>query len=36
MVKCQFCGNDEGEVSITDDETEQEVMICEKCDKEVD
>lgn len=33
--KCQFCNKGKGEISITDSETLQEVMICEDCEKEI-
>jgi len=32
-MRCQFCNKGEGEISITDDETQQEVLICEDCDR---
>ncbi|MCH7851011.1 MAG: hypothetical protein IH845_05195 [Nanoarchaeota archaeon] len=30
-MKCQFCKKEEGIISITDGETQQEVLICNDC-----
>ena len=29
---CQFCNSQEGDISITDSETLQEVFVCQECD----
>jgi len=31
-MKCQFCNKNEGTESITDSETQQEILICSECD----
>ena len=33
MVKCAFCGKNKGEIPIQDEETLQELLICESCDE---
>jgi len=35
-MECQFCKKEKGTESITDSETEQEVMICLKCETSLD
>ena len=32
-MKCQFCSNENADIPITDSETQQEILICDECDK---